>query len=66
MSRLLDSPGCPGFSRYWRLKLNEDEVGIAQGLIFGLALGLVVFRMLKSVDNYQVEVLLTLAAVTGG
>lgn len=36
------------------------------GLIFGLVLGYVAFRMLKSVDSYQVEVLLTLAVVTGG
>ncbi|MCG6869051.1 MAG: sodium:proton antiporter [Gammaproteobacteria bacterium] len=36
------------------------------GLLFGLVLGLVAFRMLKSVDNYKVEVLLSLAAVTGG
>jgi CPA1 family monovalent cation:H+ antiporter len=36
------------------------------GLLFGLALGHLTFRLLKSVDSYQVEVLLTLAAVTGG
>ncbi len=36
------------------------------GLTLGLALGYVTFLMLKSVDNYQVEVLLTLAAVVGG
>ncbi|EIC22429.1 cation:proton antiporter [Thiorhodovibrio frisius] len=36
------------------------------GLLFGLALGYITFRALKSVDSYQVEVLLTLAAVTGG
>lgn len=36
------------------------------GLLFGLVLGHVTFRLLKSVDNYQVEVLLTLAAVMGG
>src|SRR3569832_936970 len=35
-------------------------------LLFGWVLGYVTFRLLKSVDNYQVEVLLTLAAVTGG
>ena len=35
-------------------------------LLFGLVLGYATFRLLKSVDNYQVEVLLTLAAVTGG
>jgi CPA1 family monovalent cation:H+ antiporter len=36
------------------------------GLLFGFVLGYVTFRLLKSVDNYHVEVLLTLAAVTGG
>jgi CPA1 family monovalent cation:H+ antiporter len=36
------------------------------GLLFGLALGTVTFWLLRSVDNYQVEVMLTLAAVTGG
>jgi CPA1 family monovalent cation:H+ antiporter len=36
------------------------------GVLFGLALGYVSFRLLKSVDQYQVEVLLTLATVTGG
>jgi len=36
------------------------------GLLFGLLLGEVTFRLLRSIDNYQVEVLLTLAAVTGG
>jgi CPA1 family monovalent cation:H+ antiporter len=35
-------------------------------ILFGLALGYVTFRLLKSVDHYQVEVLLTLAAVVGG
>jgi CPA1 family monovalent cation:H+ antiporter len=36
------------------------------GIAFGLLLGLVAYRMLKSVDNYTVEVLITLAVVTGG
>ncbi len=36
------------------------------GLAFGLLLGYVVFRLLRSIDQYQVEVLLTLAAVMGG
>lgn len=36
------------------------------GVLFGLVLGYVTFRLLKSIDNYQVEVLLSLAAVTGG
>jgi CPA1 family monovalent cation:H+ antiporter len=46
------------------LQLLLHEAG--GGLLFGLALGYVTFRLLKSVDSYQVEVLLTLAAVTGG
>ncbi|MDA2933117.1 sodium:proton antiporter [Acidobacteria bacterium AH-259-D05] len=36
------------------------------GVLFGLAIGFVAYRMLKSVDNYQVEILITLALVTGG
>ena len=41
----------------------EEAVG---GALIGLLLGWVTYRMLKSVDNYQVEVLLTLALVMGG
>jgi len=36
------------------------------GVLLGLGLGTLAYRMLKSVDNYQVEVLLTLALVMGG
>ncbi len=36
------------------------------GIVFGLVIGLVVFSLLRSIDNYQVEVLLTLALVMGG
>ena len=36
------------------------------GILFGLGLGFVAYRMLAGVDNYQVEVLLTLGLVTGG
>lgn len=36
------------------------------GAIFGLILGVATYWMLKSVDNYQVEILLTLALVSGG
>ena len=36
------------------------------GLLFGAVLGYLAFRLLKSIDSYQVEVLLTLAVVTGG
>lgn len=36
------------------------------GALLGLGLGTIAYWMLKSVDNYQVEVLLTLALVMGG
>ncbi|MEZ0185860.1 MAG: cation:proton antiporter [Candidatus Reddybacter sp.] len=36
------------------------------GLVFGLVAGSLAFFMLKHIDNYQVEVLITLALVTGG
>ncbi len=36
------------------------------GIVFGAVAGYVVFLMLRSVDNHQVEILLTLALVTGG
>jgi CPA1 family monovalent cation:H+ antiporter len=36
------------------------------GLALGAVLGYLTFRMLKSIDQYHVEVLLTLATVTGG
>ncbi len=36
------------------------------GIIYGLALGYLGFYMLKSIDNYQVEVLITIALVMGG
>ena len=35
------------------------------GAVFGLAIGLVAYNLLKRVDNYTVEVLITLALVTG-
>ena len=48
-----------------RSKLLDAE-GDPVATVDGVALGYVTFLLLKSVDSYQVEVLLTLAAVTGG
>jgi CPA1 family monovalent cation:H+ antiporter len=42
--------------------LAQEVLG---GAGFGLVFGWIVYRMLKSVDNYQVEILLTLALVMG-
>jgi CPA1 family monovalent cation:H+ antiporter len=36
------------------------------GMAYGLVIGYLAYLMLKSVDNYQVEVLITLALVMGG
>lgn len=36
------------------------------GIIFGLVLGAILYYMIKSIDSYQEEVLLTLAGVIGG
>ena len=45
------------------LMFSQEAIG---GILFGLGAGGITYWMLKSVDNYQVEVLLTLALVTGG
>ncbi len=41
----------------------QEAVG---GALFGFGAGYLVYHMLKKIDNYQVEVLITLALVTGG
>lgn len=41
----------------------KEAVG---GAAFGLLIGWIAYRLLKSVDNYRVEVMLTLALVMGG
>ena len=53
-------------------ELSGADVGLlfvqeaAGGVIFGFCAGVVTNWLLKQVDNYQVEILLTLALVTGG
>ncbi|MCZ4305641.1 sodium:proton antiporter [Zoogloeaceae bacterium G21618-S1] len=44
--------------------LVAEEVG--GGILFGLLLGFITYHMLKSIDSYAEEVLITLAAVLGG
>ena len=43
--------------------LARETIG---GGCLGLGLGYLAYRMLKSVDNYQVEIIISLALVTGG
>lgn len=45
------------------LLFAEEAIG---GIVFGLVIGSFAYRLLKNVDNYQVEILITLALVTGG
>ena len=52
----------PGFCEGTMLLLHEA----GGGLLLGAVLGGIMFAMLRSIDNYQVEVLLTLAGVLGG
>ncbi len=59
---VLTSGGAPTVAAASQLLLREA----GGGLVLGLLLGYTTFRLLKSIDQYQVEVLLTLAAVTGG
>lgn len=59
---MLASGSAPTLAQAGTLLLHE----VGGGLLLGLALGVVSFALLKSVDNYQVEVLLTLATVIGG
>ena len=54
--------GAPSVSHAGALLLREA----GGGLVFGWALGVATQALLRSIDHYQVEVLLTLAAVVGG
>ncbi len=43
--------------------LSQEVLG---GVLLGLALGYVTYRMMKSIDDYEIEVIITLACVMGG
>ncbi len=45
------------------LLFAQEAIG---GIIYGLLIGYITFSMLRTVDNYQVEIMLTLALVMGG
>jgi len=62
MLAMVTSGDAPTAARGAMLLLEEGGGGI----VFGLVLGYVTYRMLKSIDSYQEEVLITLAAVLGG
>lgn len=45
------------------LLFTQEAIG---GIIFGMVIGLIAYYLLKSIDNYTVEILITLALVMGG
>ncbi len=72
-----DGVGVVIFSVILTLATGQTEMGFSDGLLLfaqeavgglglGLALGFVVYHMLKSIDSYEVEILLTLGLVMGG
>lgn len=54
-----DAPSAAGVVKLFAL----EAVG---GIVYGLVIGWICYRLLATVDNYQIEVLLTLALVMGG
>lgn len=42
---------------------GQEVIG---GILLGLFLGWVTYRLMRSIDNYEIEVILTIAAVMGG
>lgn len=59
---VLASGGAPSLANAGVLLLHEA----GGGLLLGAVLGYLAYRLLKSIDEYRVEVLLTLAVVIGG
>lgn len=62
LTTLNSTSGQIDYQNFVRLFIQE-AVG---GALFGLLLGFVLHRMLRSIDNYETEVLLTLAFVMAG
>lgn len=56
------SAGGPFSASHVALLLLQEAGG---GVLFGLATGYLAYRMLQEIDDYQVEVMITLALVTG-
>jgi CPA1 family monovalent cation:H+ antiporter len=50
------------FSQIARLFVQE----VGGGILLGLLLGYITFKLMKSIDDYEVEVIITIATVMGG
>ncbi len=53
-------------------EIHWDEIGllfleeVGGGIVLGLALGFVAYQLMRTIDNYEIEILITLAIVMGG
>lgn len=61
LTRIVSDPVTPGVGDVAILLLREVVGGVGLGMLAGFA----AYRLLKSVDDYQVEILLTVALVVG-
>ncbi|KPJ87385.1 MAG: sodium:proton antiporter, partial [Gemmatimonas sp. SG8_17] len=72
-----DGVGVVVFLTLLRLTTGQQEVTVSEvadvlvrevigGLVFGFGVGWIAYHMLKRIDQHQIEVLITLAVVTGG
>jgi len=72
-----DGVGVVVFVTIWGIVSRGADVALGQvlglfareavgGILFGLAAGYITFRLLRSIDHYQTELLITLALVLGG
>ncbi|QDV21835.1 cation:proton antiporter [Aureliella helgolandensis] len=50
----------------WTGVVKLFVVEVFGGIILGLLLGLATYKLLKSIDDYEIEILITLACVMGG
>ena len=73
-----DGVGVVVFATIYRIVVNgTDSISVGDiaflfleeaggGMLFGLALGYVMYRLLRSINHYQTEVIITVAGVMGG
>ena len=72
-----DGVGVVIFLTIYQIAKGESEISVGHiaelflvevvgGIVLGLVIGWLTYRLLKSIDDYDIEVIITLAAVMGG
>ena len=72
-----DGVGVVIFLTIYQIAKGESEISVGNiaelflvevvgGIVLGLVIGWLTYRLLKSIDDYDIEVIITLAAVMGG